>query len=64
MAKSFWIVVCEGHPDTKFDNGMLPLVAFQFPIEQAAREYVETVKTSHQIAILIQVIDGISTVVN
>jgi S-adenosylmethionine synthetase len=56
-------VVCNGHPDSKFDSGMHPMVAFRFEIERAAREYCETVATTHQTAILIEVKNGVANVV-
>jgi hypothetical protein len=42
---------------------MHPIVAFRFDIEVADREYCETVASTHQIAILIEVKNGVANVV-
>lgn len=48
----FWIVVCEmgGLP---VEDGVKPYHAFRIDVKQAAREYYETVRGTHETAVLI-----------
>ena len=63
MDKTFWVVVCEGHLKTKFEGGIQPMTAFHFKIEPTAREFYSAVGSTHAVAILIQVVDGVANVV-
>jgi len=60
---TFWIVICEGHSNIKFEGGIQPITALHFKIESTAREFYSVVNSIHTVAILIQVVDGVANVV-